>query len=154
MSLEKAYVAIDLEPEKSIGPKSPLHVTLTPPVILEEHIIPNVIGGLSDNLANFGLVEIKGEDEAQFGPSIKPVRVRKIAVNILLSKLHERSMDVMEEFIPNIDKAYARENWQPHSTVKGGIGLSKGETRIVDHVVLLGKQKGAWSRVAKIPLTV
>lgn len=152
MPFEKAYVAIDLEPEKNIGLKSPLHITVKPPIALEDSVVQRLVDQLSNNLANLGLIEIEGEDEAEFGSNINPVRVRKIALNILLSELHRKSMNVMEEFAPDIDKTYARENWQPHSICKDNIELGEGEKRMANHVVLLGKQNGGWSRIAKIPL--
>lgn len=142
MPFEKAYVAIDLEPEKNIISESPLHVTITPPIALEDSNVPKVVDRLSKDIANLGLIEIEGEDEAEFGSSINPVRVRKIALSVLLSELHRKSMNVMEEFDPNIDETYARENWQPHSTSKDSIELGEGDKRIADHVVLLGKQNG------------
>lgn len=153
MVAEKTYLAIDLEPSRdSLGGSSPLHITITPPVKLEEARLPQVASELKDTFRQTLAFAVVGGELDEFGPAFKSIRVRRVIPSTELLTVHNLAMDVMKRAAPDIDETYARQEYTPHSTPKDNVSLAEGEVTLVEYLILLRKLGTEWTRIAKIPL--
>jgi len=153
MTAEKTYVAIDLEPTKAeLGVSSPLHITVTPPVKIEDGMLGELTDNLREAFHSLHPFDVVGGDTDQFGPHEEPVLVRKIVPTDAIRAVHALALGVMQQTAPDIDTTYAGERYKPHSTFKNGYGLGENERRTVDHLTLLRKVGAEWTRIAQFNL--
>jgi len=152
MSLEKTYALINLESTDNLGEKSPLHVTLTPPVQLSDEAAGSFVHSLENELASVRPFTIVGGEEDQFGPHETPVRVRKLVRSAEILDLHMRALHALADVTDAVDMTYVGKNYRPHSTYLGDYGLEEHETRLVRAVEVLRKFGGKWTSLAQISL--
>jgi 2'-5' RNA ligase len=89
----------------------------------------NLIGKLSELLAQKKPLDIKIGDDTAFGPPESPVLVALLENTPALQSLHEDIVNLLEgaEAVFNMP-AYTRAGFTPHSTIQKGARVSKGDT--------------------------
>lgn len=140
--LQRVYTAVVLENGPSLVEESPLHMTLSPPVLIGEEAHQTFIHLLQDNLYNFGPVQLKGENEAWFNPrrgETKCTHVRKIAKTAELACLHEIIMSNLGKVTGTIDGTFAYEHWSPHVSDQESRNFGRNEVFVADSVSVLAK---------------